>query len=916
VPLPEPIGRERELAELVRVLEATAAGAGATVFVAGPAGSGKSPLLRALARTAGEREELRRVELVKAVCFETSAANPLGLFLEIMRGLASEDGRRTRAKRVLEVVLDVAPPLAELIPGVGALAALGVKSAAKVGVYALGGSHEALQAQIASDVALALRRIAQETPLAVVIDDAHWIDPPSTEVIARLAQADDAPLALIVAYDPARADGLHPLERARTTVASRGNVRRLVLEDLGPETLESVLQLRYGRLPHPRLAEWLHDRTDGTPLFLEEYLQALEAQGVLRREGESWLLDGGIEGGPDDWRLTGLLAGAQTPENVLDALRPQVADLGDEDRSLLESGAVQGKRFLTSVLVELLAQEEDAVLDRLSRLAEQRRLIASEAAMDWWSDRSALYTFDPGVLQELLYDRYARSPYEAQRRHRAVADALERLIEGDDPPPRHALLEIARHRELGRQPLLAARPLVDVAAAAYAEGADREAAALAERAAGLLDDASLEKLAGEERRHAHALLARAILLILLGGEPAWRRERSSGGATRLLALAGRAEAAAAESRDLRLQANARYATARIRTAHESLEAGLAAHREARALAQQAGDAVAELAILLDLGHHLDSQDLAAGRAVLEEAHRLLSSGAVADQLDERQCALEAARLESAIGVAEFDLGRYGDALRLLVQSSHALREARQRYEAAWALAFLAQVYTAIGLFEAAEAALGEGIGLFASDPAQLGTRGYLRALLGRLYVEWEPQRLEDARPELAAARAETLASGYRPVLPLVQTHWAELLVAEGTPEALDEADEVLAVTAREAAEFGWARSEIAAGSIRARVALARGRTAEAVALSTAAAEELERRGGAVPAVRSEEILYTHHLVLAAADAAGTLEPLSSAARTVETKAASLDDPAQRQSFLTRVRLSREILAAAAAAPSG
>jgi hypothetical protein len=146
------------------------------------------------------------------------------------------------------------------------------------------------------------------------------------------------------------------------------------------------------------------------------------------------------------------------------------------------------------------------------------------------------------------------------------------------------------------------------------------------------------------------------------------------------------------------------------------------------------------------------------------------------------------------------------------------------------------------------------------------------------------------------------------VIPLVESHWAELLIAEGTPGALREADEVLAA----AGSFGWARSEIAGGSLRARVALAEGRLDDAVELSTAAVVQLEELGGAAPAVRSEEILFTHGRVLGAAGLAEADTYVAEAAALVRAKAGSLTDPAHRKSFLTRVRLSREILASVAA----
>ena len=900
MPRTAPIGREEELGSLVDAARAAAGGVGQVVFLDGPTGSGKSFLLKALGEElAGDDGP----DVVSVLCYETSAGNPLGPFGEVLRALTSRERRGDRAKRALEVVGQVAPPIVELIPVIGKLAALGVKTAADLGVYALGGSHEAQQTELAVDVALALSGIAGDTPLVVVVDDAQWMDAASTEVVARLAQApEEHPLLLVVAYDGNLVPDTHPLARAKAATAGRSGVRTLRLGALDEEGIAAFLAERYGSNPNERLAAWLHDRTGGSPLFLSRFLDTLEGQGVLRQEAGAWTLDGMIAGGPGDWRLGGELAGAETPGTLLELLRPRVADLADDERVLLETGAVQGRRFLSTVLVKLLAQEEDAVLDRLAQIADRRRLIASEAIEDWWSDRSALYAFDPGVLQEILYGRYAKSPYERKRRHKAVAEALEALVEGDDPPPRHALLEIARHYEQAGTPVAAATRLVEVAESTFAEGADSETAEHADRAVDLLREAGAAALEAPEGQR---LLAQAILLLLLGGEAVWSAEPGEGTEERIVALAEEAERAAEAAGDPRLRANARYAKARAFTAYRGLGEAIAAYREALELARAAGDPVAEFAILSDYGHHMDSVDLAQGSKLLQEAHALLTGDALQGQLGDAQHEAELATLESSIGVAAFDLGRYGEALGLLTQSTEVLGAAHRRDQAAWARSFLGQVQTAIGLYETAETTLGEGIELLADFPGPLGVRGYLRALLGRLYVEWEPPRLAEARETIAKAREETKASGIRSVVPLVEGFWAELLLAEGTPEALAEARDVLGA----ASSYGWARSDIAICSLLARVALAEGRAADAVEPSTKAVTELAERGGAVPTVRSEEILWTHARVLEATGSADAADYRAQAAAVVRAKAGSLTDDAQRESFLTRVRLSRDILAA-------
>ena len=452
-----PIGREREFDALRAAASKAASGRGAIVFLGGSTGSGKSFLLKALA------DALRPdgTEVVTVRCYETSAGNPLGPFGEVLRALTSRERRADRAKRVLELVAQVAPPLVELIPVIGKLASLGVKAAADAGVYALGGDHQAQQAERAADVALALRHIATEIPLVVAVDDAHWIDAPSTEVITRLSERDDdaeqSGLLLLVAYDEDLVDDGHPLTRVRGEALIRSAALQIKLDDFGRDAIEAVLRRRYGEIPAPRLADWLLDRTDGSPLFVEQYLTMLEEQGVLQRSGDGWSLAGTIGGGPGDWRLSGALAQVQTPYTLLELMRPRVADLDDDDRALLESGAVQGRRFLSAVIVKLLDREEDAISDRLRQLQSQRHMIVIEEADDWWSDHSTLYAFDPGVLQELLYSRETFSTYERRRppsrgrggargADRGRARAAARSAAGDRAPLR------GRRRPSGGRP--------------------------------------------------------------------------------------------------------------------------------------------------------------------------------------------------------------------------------------------------------------------------------------------------------------------------------------------------------------------------------------------------------------------------------------------------------------------------------
>ena len=340
-------------------------------------------------------------------------------------------------------------------------------------------------------------------------------------------------------------------------------------------------------------------------------------------------------------------------------------------------------------------------------------MVAWEDVEDWWSDRSALFTFDPGALQELLNER--RTPYELRLDHAAVAKALEELIADDDPPPRHALLEIARHYEAAREPLDAAtaarrRRRVDVHGRRLPRGVRPRGARRRPAARGAAEAARAD--AG----HAAPARARAPL-----PDP----RRGDG-----LACGGyRARTAPASSRSPRRQcvpptrpATRRCARTRaMRPASSSPRTGASTMRSPRTRRRsrsrgRRATRSDEFAILLKLGHQLDSVDLKRGRDTLEEAHELLTSGALDEHVDASRRAFEEARLDMSIGVAEFDLGHFGAAQELLVRSAQPLRERGRGDDLAWSLAFLAQLYIAIGLYEAAEATLRDAVALFGEPP--------------------------------------------------------------------------------------------------------------------------------------------------------------------------------------------------------
>jgi tetratricopeptide (TPR) repeat protein len=212
------------------------------------------------------------------------------------------------------------------------------------------------------------------------------------------------------------------------------------------------------------------------------------------------------------------------------------------------------------------------------------------------------------------------------------------------------------------------------------------------------------------------------------------------------------------------------------------------------------------------------------------------------------------------------------------------------------LNFLAQVYVAMGLFEDAEAVLRDVIASQKDSEEPVAVRGYNLALLGKLYLEWS--RVGDARIPLLAGWKETQATWNVAVAPLVRNYYAELLMhSDNGARDLAEAGRQLEANLNETSNTGFHRSEIAALSLRGQLALMQGKLDDAVKYSGNAIDELEKRG-TMPALRTEEVLFNHYLVLKASDRLSeALSYLEQARNVLQQKASSMNDESHRRSFL-------------------
>lgn len=430
------IGRDAELADLCAAvgLDEPAPG-GRVVLLSGDAGVGKTRLLFALrdrAVAAG-----RRVVAGHCLDFGDAALSYLP-FSEVLGRVVAE------APELVAEISERHPTLTRLQPGRRTLDA-GAASAPETGGLDRGELFAAVWAL--------LERVAAETPLLLVVEDCHWADRSTRDLLSFLFSrvlvgAADAPVAIVASY---RSDDLHRRHPLRSQVAAWARVhgvQRLHLDRLGDDAVRAlVAHLAHAPLPEAELAG-IVARAEGNAFFVEE------------------LVGTGLGAAP---------AGADRslPDDLADVLLVRLDRLDDDARRVVRAAAAAGRRV------------DDETLRRVCGLPPEQFESGVRAAVEHHVlvPDGGRYSFRHALLGEAVYDDLL--PGERTALHRTFVDALRSGSVG-------TAAELARHARLAHDPDTALRASVQAGREALAVGGPDEAAQHLLGALDLLTDPRVE----------------------------------------------------------------------------------------------------------------------------------------------------------------------------------------------------------------------------------------------------------------------------------------------------------------------------------------------------------------------------------------------------------------------------------------
>lgn len=389
IPLTSLVGRDEELALVLRRWRQACDGDGQVVFVGGEPGIGKSRLVQALLRKiAGEPLMVLRYQC--SPYHLNSAMYPIIERLELTAGFTREDTPEQKLDKLEAVLLGSAEQRAEAAPLLAALLSLPTERYPSLKLSPQKQKEKTLEALAGQAEALARRQ-----PLLVVFEDAHWIDPTSQEAINLLAlRARVLPLLFVITHRPEYTPPR--LEQARVT--------KLSLERLGRrEGAELVSEVAGGKALPPEILDQIVARTDGVPLFVEELTKSVLESGVLRESS-------------DRYTLERPLPSLDIPTSLRDSLLARLDRLAPV-KHIIQMGACIGREFTYDVLSRLSMLPDEQLEGALQKLTDAG-LVYSYGIPPY-----ATYTFKHALVQDAAYDSLLRS--RRQQLHAGLAQVLK-----------------------------------------------------------------------------------------------------------------------------------------------------------------------------------------------------------------------------------------------------------------------------------------------------------------------------------------------------------------------------------------------------------------------------------------------------------------------------------------------------------
>ncbi len=442
------VGREAELSQLHRWFGHALNGERQLVFITGEPGIGKTTMADAFlqglessvqrlaserqapavtAQTPGPRRQTldARPWIGRGQCVEHyGAGEPYRPIFEALGRLC----RGPEAQSLIDILSQHAPTWLAQMPSLLTAAAL-ERLQHKV--------QGTTRARMLREMAEALEEVAKDRPLILVLEDLHWSDHSTLELLALLARRREyACMMVLVTYRPADVvvNG-HPLGKVCDELQLHGYSQTLPLSFLTRLETETYLARRFPENVFPRkLTDLIHQRTEGNPLFMVSMVDDLVQRSRIIQSDGRWTLLSSSEK-----ELT-------IPESLIHTLARQIEDLDDIEQQILETASVIGSEFSSTAIAAALAEDVEKIEKACDALVRQGRFLQACEPAEWSDEATAGYRFVHALYRDMLYGRIAVS--KRIRLHGRIGACQETTYA---ERAKEMASELALHFECGRE---------------------------------------------------------------------------------------------------------------------------------------------------------------------------------------------------------------------------------------------------------------------------------------------------------------------------------------------------------------------------------------------------------------------------------------------------------------------------------
>jgi class 3 adenylate cyclase/tetratricopeptide (TPR) repeat protein len=481
------VGRQKELDLLSLQVYRLINGTGGIVTVSGEAGIGKSRLMAELHRT----EAVNKTMILEGRALSIGRSLSFYPIIDVLKGWSQirEEDTDTEAQRKLEKAIRTIHPeeVNEAFPFIATL--MGMKLTGKHAQRMKGIEGEALEKLIFKNMREIIIKGSELRPTVIYIEDFHWVDTSSLELIEALFRlVEEYRILFILVFRPGYADtGERIIKSIEENYPSHWT--RIDLEPLNESESETLLSnlLRIKGLPL-NIRDQILQRAGGNPFFIEEVVRSLIDEGAV-------VLKNG------DYEVTEKVKHVVIPQTIHALIMTRIDRLDESTRNLVRMASVIGRNFFYRVLTEVASNIEE--IDRRLDYLKEIQLIRERKRME-----ELEYLFKHALAQEAAYESIM-----IQRRkelHNRVARSIEKVF-SERLHEFYGMLSY--HYSMGEDLDKAEEYMIKAGEEAMKSAASSEALDYFQQALSIYrgkfeEKASPEKIAMLEKNIAHALLNR------------------------------------------------------------------------------------------------------------------------------------------------------------------------------------------------------------------------------------------------------------------------------------------------------------------------------------------------------------------------------------------------------------------------